>query len=84
MKATLWEAAELIQSAINIPGTVIFLLRQTAVFFKVEPHQGLGLRYEIVQSKLSAGTEKPDYFDPLTYFCLNEMWGSENTKDGSI
>lgn len=19
-------------------------------------------------------------FDPLTYFCLNEMWGSENTK----
>lgn len=80
MKATLLEAAELIQSAVNIPSTVISLLRQTAVFFKVE----LRLRYEMVQSKLSAGTEKPDYFDPLTYFCLNEMWGSENTKDRSI
>lgn len=32
--------------------------------------------------KMVCGTlsEKPDYFDPLTYFGLNEMWATENWK----
>lgn len=41
--------------------------------------------WECSTEKLSGGTEKNDYFDPLTYFCLNEMWGAENRKHrGSI
>lgn len=56
-----------------------FFLRQTAVCCsRWSPTKRLCSVTRTVQGKLSGWKEKTDYFDPLTYFCLNEMWGTDN------
>lgn len=71
--------------AFLFPGTLSFFLRQTAVCCsRWSPTKCLCSVTRTVQGKLSGWTEKTEYFDPLTYFCLNEMWGTDNRGEKKI